>query len=458
MMEKKDDRARLWEHVRGVVEKGVLILMALQILSGLLWAAGNLWSLQGFAETRELLEISDTLVTDEYVGILYPCLIRCARLLALAVPVPYYVFLYLLQWGAGFAVLLRILGPIPRRAFCALWVMTIPVVNQFYLAVLPQSLAASLLLLCLYECRKGERVRGAVWGSLAGLLVPEYFLFAFGIYIVEWVCSVLRGRKGSGWQNAFWKGLAPLLAACLLCGAVTVTAVEPYSRGRMARTPAAMALHRMVWPNFSSNQYFWYGLITDVFQQDALEEISRDPEKVARVFGYGMEEVYGKKEAQRIYWDMAGVTFRMRTREIVGNMINDFTLYALQPFVLSGNLEGEGVSYSGWNYGRMAENTPGLTRWYVSFAGNLLLPVGLLCLFWRLAGGRRKGTKGTEAGKLFPLLRRGAVLSFALAVWYTMSASGMQDYKNAIPISICWGILILLLFVRDGGKGLEEEV
>lgn len=451
-----------------IIYRILSLFTVFQIGFGILWALCNMGSVQGFSETKELLEISETLVTDEYVGILYPVIIRLLRAVEGILPVPYYCFLYVMQLGAGYFAVYRLLKELhcPHVGRSALWIMTIPTVLQLHMAVLPQSLAASFLILCLVGCVRKEWIRGGIYGLLCGLLIPEYLLFAGILYLLNlirgFLCRDCR-KAASG------KGLVCFILVCLTVAVVTSASCQTYSRGRMARTPAAMALQRLVWPHYSTNSYFWNVYVTDLFDEEDLWNLAQDPELPVREFGPAIEQAYGLKQAQTIYWYMAQVTFQMRTKEILFDILNDLILYSIPTAVLPRNLEGLGVSYSGWNYGRMAQRAPVLTRFYVLYAGNvtgiMLLLILLKKLAERLEACKRtvREKKKRPMGKLtmgkLTMGKLTAVEYLLLCIlqilWYTMSASGMQDYRNVILVSIGWGILIAMGV--SGGKKLYKE-
>ncbi len=427
--------------IRKVLLHTVVLLAMMQILLGAAWAVLNLGRLPGFRETEELLQIADTMTTDEYVGILYPVFIRIAGLLEKLFHVPYYGFLYLLQLAVGCYALLKVLEGFRYRFWMALAVMTIPTVNQLFLAVLPQSLAASALLLCLCHCRKGDLPKGAVCWLLAGLLLPEYFLFCAVIFVV---CLIGCGlRESRVWSRTFVKGIIGMLSVCLLAGVVNGFAVERYSRGRMARTPEAAILQRFVWPHFSDTYYFWRNEIKEVFTEDDMVEISRYPEGPMYQFGPELERVYGLDTARDYYLGMARITLRIRTKEVLKDVGRDFIQYAFPPVALVNNLRGRGVSYSGWNYGHMLGENGKLTQCYVFYACNAFLAVLLLvCCCGILSFAAGKGEKIGKRKKSDSLVLSLLLLSLGLTLWYTLSGAGIQDYKNVMPVSMAWGILM----------------
>lgn len=436
--------------VRSILYQTVRILMFVQILLGILWIAGNFSTYQSFPETEELRQIADTLVTDEYVGILYPCVVRFAEGVSRLCPVPYYCLIYLMQLGLCFWTLWKLTGKNPGKIWLVLWLMTLPPAAQFNLAVLPQSPAVFMLLLCFYDSRYGKWIKAAVCWLLGGLLLPEFFLFGGGIYFAGLIFKMIRRRIP---KRMVFQGIIAAVLVCLLTGITDSAAVEVHSRGRMARTPAAMALHRCVWPYFSVNRSFWAEEAKEAVSEESLIEISRDPGKVSREFGLVMEKTYGVKQSQSIYWKMAKDSFRIGTKKVVGDFTMDLLGYALSPFVIVWNLRGYGTTFSGWNYSMMQHRTPHLTKCYVYYAGNVLPFVLLLALALYLWNGDKRGFAANAQRMGLNCL---GALSAVVALWYSLSASGMQDYKNAILITIFWGLLVTA-FMEEKESSFNEQ-
>ncbi len=431
------------------------ILAFIQIGMGVLWACFHFGRVPDYPETAELLEISKTLVTDEYVGILYPALIRLTRLPAAVIGLPYQYWLYLGQLGIGFFALKKVLELFlgenrKLAAVGALWIMTMPVVLPLYLSVLPQAFAVSLLLLCLCCMVKEKPVWSALLWLLSGLLIPEYWLFGAPLWLVYMGRLVYRRVKKL--DGCLWRPLLCLLAACLAAAAVQAVVAEPYSRGRMERSALSMALHRVVWPHYATNSYFWHGDVHALFDEDALYELAADPAYSATKFGYAMEKTYELEWCREIYRHMVGNSWEVRTKEIVLDMGNDLAGNSLPVYFFLRNLEGQGVSYAAWNYGQMSEAAPRLTHFYVQLSGTL--NCALILLAFLLALGkyfvRRRRSAGGGRYAAAALLAAAVVQS----VWYTIAAPGACDFKNVMGVSICLGLWTVCRLVK---RDLKEN-
>ena len=446
------------EDISTIIYRVLWILTALQMGMGVLWIFFNFSFVPGFSGTAEMLEISETLVTDEYVGILYPLLVKAAQLLDSFLPIPYQCFLYGLQLGIGYFALRTVFGELHCKygALICLWVLTIPTVLQLFLAVLPQALAVSILILCIYSCCKEKWIDSGIYWLVSGLLIPEYFVFGGIAYVLAWGNQAVRGRLGKQrmaqqrheQQKSLVKGLICFLAVCVLTVSVGSLVQEPYSRGRMERTPLSVALQRVVWPHYYTNSYFWVLGVHETFDSDDLWNLSQNPERPMYDFGPVLEQNYDSEYVDYIYRQMIGVTFEVNTKDVVFDMANDLIEYAIPPVALLCNLEGIGVSYSGWNYMWMKSQAPILTRYYVQYSCILFGIFLIAAAGCRIGRGREK--KQSAGNRMFPFLM--LTVAAAQILWYTMSASGMQDYCNVPFVSMAYGIFIMSVFFREKEK------
>ena len=421
---------------RKIAYRIVILLAMVQIGAGILWVICNLGRVPEFTGTRELLEISRTLVTDEYVGIIYPFLIRMTMWAESVLKIPYHYYLYFLQLAVGYYALKRLLLSVhcPKARWVVLWIMTLPTVLQLYLAVRPQALAVSMLLLCLCNLQEAKWIRGGVFWCLAGLLIPEYFWFAGGGYLC---CLLFYAWKKQLGKKAWLRSLLCMAAVCLATSAVHAVTVEDHSRGRMIRTPLSMMLNRIVWPHYGTNSYFWHSDVHALFDEEGLKKLAQNPDNSVTTFGATMEQTYEYEWVETIYKYMILFTWDMRTKEIVGDIVNDLWGYGMPLTAFIRNLEGEGVSFAAWYYAQMSRECPVLTKWYVHICGRifaLFMFIALALLIYKIMGRKKITSEGGLAAAL-------GIVCILQIVWYTMSMSGSLDYTNVMLVSMGWGIL-----------------
>ena len=433
-----------------------LIGMAVQIIFGLSWTAANLFSLQHFSESAELVEISSTLRADEYIGILYPLLIRLGMLLERGLFLPYYFWLYIIQLSAAFfagCLFISGSGPCSRKwhdgvsLFGAGYLVSVPQLLQLHMAVLPQSLILSLFLaqlgVVLAQMRKKSlhkmrdfAVCCVLWAGMA-LLQPDY-LWLGGVPVLCLFLMLCKRKASAG--HLFGMAAVMVLAVLLISGVNSVTQ-EAGSRGKIQRTLGAAMISRLAWPYFEDNYFFWPEEVKQVMSPMDGREISVYADNVQRILGPKFEEAFGKEQANAYYWEMALRCFSDRTKMVSSEIKEDFVAYLFVPFVTGKQFSGGGLSYAGWNFDRMWENSKALTSMYVRYGSGSFF-VGIIFAAIYLIVGSRKTVleKRTEKKERISLKIFGLCAFCALtqAVWYTMSGAGMMDYKNVPVIIALW--------------------
>lgn len=423
-----------------------LIGMTVQILLGLSWAGVNLFSLQHFSESTELVEISNTLRPDEYIGILYPLLIRLSMLLERGLYLPYFFWLYLLQLAAAFfsgCLFISGIGPSGEKWYSGFsllgagYLTSVPQLLQLHMAVLPQSFVLSLFLaqlgLVFIQLRKHglHQIRDfsvccALWSGMA-LLQPDY-IWLGSVSVVFLFLMFCKRKKGVG--NILRMAAAMLLTVLLVNGVNYVTQ-EPGCRGNIQRTLGAAMVSRMVWPHFEDNYYFWPEEVKQIMSPLEGREISQYADNVKRILGPRFEEAFGKEQANAYYWEMAMSCFSIRTKEVSSKIGEDFAAYLFVPFANARQLSGWGISYSGWNFDRMWDRAKALTGLFVRYSSCSIL-MGIIFIAIRLIAGAVGRRKEKFSWRILGLC---AFCMLTQAVWYTMAGAGMMDYKN-VPVTI----------------------
>ncbi len=431
-----------------------VLMMGMQIIPGIAWLAVNFTDLPLFHETFLLEQAADTLVVDEYIGILYPLLLKAIMWISGVVQISYHIPVYILQLlAAGFAAvyMLRCSGWISgsrglrmiKYAYGTAYLVTFPLLLQMHLAVLPYSLATSvaIILICdgLHYLYNVNQVRGTVLIRLCGLwmlnflLVPEYS-WILGVFVVAVLVRVMLGNKQ--WRTRI---LLCILSTVLCFGVIGQTTQTPGSMGRMQKTVSSSLLSRFIWPYFVSYSYFWPEEIQDTFEGSELFYSTKYTEAMFYEFGSIMEEKYGRDAADDIYLDMAITALGLDTRRILTDAGRDFGAYLCPQAAFQLQRNDNYGSLLSWNYGRLQDQAPLLTKYYVnmSFAGwNVMCILGVLLIL---------------------VCKRGRILSCGsvilgisilfMAFWYTMQGAGIQDYKKALLLSFLWLLPVIRGFL-----------
>lgn len=340
------------------------------------------------------------------------------------------------------------------RAYVCAFLLTVPYLLQMHTARLVWSLSLTAFLWMmglLLETRKS-----GLSGRRAALLLISWFLYGIlcpdglwlgGIVLFTGIWAAGRkgrkdgraqrreaqaGRESAGLGTGLCFGAAAVLAAGAICIAnAGLNKALPKERTiYRENTFGAAVASRFVWPNFGKNYYFWNEDIRAVLPESEATWIDRREDLVGEEFYPLLEETYGKKKAIELCIRMGRNCLEIRTKEVLGEIGRDLKDYVLLPFTIERNLKGEGTSLTAWNYGRMNEKTPALTKYYYRY-GAFSLPFLLLGSF--LLWSFEKRDRKISAEWRFMLF---IVILYAL--WYTLRSNIPIDYKVALPILFIW--------------------
>ncbi len=449
-MEKKQETKNLIKNIW-------ILLAGIQVCLGICWAFCNITKVPYFAESQIFLQASKDFVIDEYMGILYPLMLRLTSLFGNGQCVMVYLLQLGVAYGAYYIFLRNVFGEFFAQGtgkilyLMAAYVVTFPVILQCHMSILPYSLASSMLILILAQLKNLLTKDGpmnkkcvisiGVFWSLGTLLLPDYGVIA-GI-------PVLVGLAVYGWKKERrWKVLLLTLFVSVTCvGSVLTLTQTPGSLGRIQKTMGATMLSRFAWPYIERNGLFWSDEVVEEFSGTDLVQISLYPERIMYEFGPRLEAAVGKEKANALYWQMAKDSFVIGKKDAVLAMGRDVLVNVGGPVGIQIQWLGKGISYAGWNYGRMAEYEPALTEYYVGFANysfDFMLMAAII--IWLMQRGKEKETvRGTFK---WLVLLTAAIIT----LWYTMTGNGMQDYIKVIPMNVLWCMLPIWAYGRLNKK------
>ncbi|MBR6666502.1 MAG: hypothetical protein IKL22_12410 [Lachnospiraceae bacterium] len=446
----------------------IYIWMGIQIALGVIWGICNMNKLPVFEESRELLAMSQNLVADDYTGYLYLLLLRGCTMVADLLGVSVGLFLYPVQLLIAYLCYEYFLHKVvfreqgqrlqarKRMPFYVGFILTIPMVLQVHMAVLPYSLASSLLValmakmisLCVSETgeKKADAIQVAVLWILGALICPDYgWLCGFGVAGgVIWY--VLAHKHLCG------RLLLGALVAILCIVGSNAFLQTPGSNGKMQKFPESVLLRSVVWPSFVELSFFWPQEVRDNWTTEELMILSMSPERVSEEFGPVMEQKLGVEEARRVYREMIKQTIKMNTRDVITGMGQEAAAYLCPPVSVKVQLQGVGDSYTGWNYGRMKDYAPQVTKYYVECALSawiyLLVATGFLCIC-RIRPGQWQ-PKGKKVRLYGTLVYAGSMI-LVVDVWYVLVSGNMQDYLKVPMITALWAMGIIGVLRRSEG-------
>ncbi len=450
--------------------------MVVQILTGVLWILCNFPSEWSYPESEYYISAAGSWVIDEYTGVLYPMLIRVCQMITGWFGLPFEWLICLVQLGTAFLCYSAFIlwckkGEGSRRrvllqaGFGGLYLLTVPLCVQWHLSILPSSLTGSLFILMIglcirafgdaQYCNSKTVIRVCVLWAVLTLLNPDYWWIALTPVIA--INIMILRKKG-------FRAFAIFLGICVGAGILSVginRAVQtPGSSGKIQRSLGASMVSRMVWPNFDTNYFFWPDEIKEIMTPLQGTEISSHADLVQLFFGPMVESAYGRDKAEQLYWQMAVNCIQVRTKEVFQAIGEDFVAYSAAPWQVKTQLDGSGLSYSGWHYDKMKTKTPELTRWYVdyslvSFRIGIIVAAGLF-VSHRIRKGKAAST-GNRWILWFPVL-----CGLFQSIWYTMAAGGMMDYRNVSLVILLWYSAIYLQYESASSDectvGCAEEV
>lgn len=443
-------------HISAVL-KGVLFTgICIQTVMGIVWMCCNFPHIPQFGESLFYMQVSRTLRCDEYTGILYPVFLWIVRR-------NHYV-VYAVQLAAAYAAARRFLRVLPaggkwRRVWGSLALMTIPIVMQCHMAMLPCSFVSSLMLLELSllteAVRKTEERTlkklaelSICWLALA-LLLPEYlYLGAIPVALFGVCCY----RQWRGHRRIKYYGLLLMVAfAGMIVGINSLTQTRG-AYGRLQKTPLMILTQRISWTSVLKDYESWpWQIIYDVSERVIVESAAY-ADGMDRFFFPVVEQAVEdrtitRQRADEYYRILIETAWKWHKSVILKEMAWDALGYGASPAVLQIFLTGRGYdTYSNRNYDFFLENTPGLSKAYMDYGSWWFIVAAVLSALlqvMQLPGSAVKEKKETAGGVLCCLTAAGAMI-----LWYTMRGAGMQDYKNTILVIQLWMAWPVLLVGR----------
>lgn len=377
------------EFVCEVLRSVLFLGFGVQIALGVIWICCNFFHVQAFAEEESFL-----------YGIFLACTLRQPQVI------------YLLQLLAAFFsayFLLYTLGVEKKghRIFGALSLMTFPMALQCHLALLPYSLAGSILFLAWAFIIRFWKAGRKMWSCLLCIMISLCMTFGVGM---------LNEKLAGAEQESF----------------------------------SYHIFHRTTWPFILQDFVLWPEELQDVLA-DNMREISFNPGGMERTMQPLMEEAFTDEEADALYMAVAKDTWSRRKSVILTHVRWDVIGYSATPLVLKTQLEGGNYdSYSGRNVEIMRNEAPNVTKWVIAyicawFPMGVLLGGALTLLRWTR---ERQFPWKKELGGIAMV----GISAIALVCFYTMQGAGIMDYKKTFAVSSIWLVWALLAMEKREEK------
>lgn len=434
-----------------VVGKVLFVGFVVQIVLGICWMVMNFPYIQNFGESALYVEISKTLICDEYEGILYPVLILLARGIEEIFPIPYHCIMYLLQLSVAFTAGYRFLKVVglkgkAQRIFGAFALLTFPMAMQCHLAVLPDSLVASCMLLLLtfglqillggQSFSATEFAKVLTFWLLTALLQPEYLYLGAVPVAVLLMYGIAKAWKNSAKRILYYVILIGAFAGMIL-SVESLTQVEGYY-GRTHRSLNSALASRFTWSRVCREYELWPEEVKQCLTWEEALHIDYYADHMDRILGRTLEAKLGVERAEELLGEIARIGWRQHRHIILHDIGWDVVGYTVSPMVIQRQLMGKAYdSYTGRNYDIMRAETPLIATYYLNY-GCWWFAVGfVVVIFVQLLILLHEKRSFWKAGMVTALF--GWMLTVCgVVVYYTMRGAGMMDYKKGLLVTLLW--------------------
>ncbi len=440
-----------------VILKGILFIgISIQTILGIVWMCCNFANIPSFGDSLFYFQVSETLKCDEYTGILYPLILRLTG--------AHQSIVYLLQLAAACGAADRFLRSFGRmkkgwRIWGCLGLLTMPVVMQCHMALLPCSFVSSLMLLALTwlieavktrERRSLKRLAMVCLCWLAeALLLPEYLFLGAVPVLLYWLCFLSRWKAAG--RGAVYGLLLTAAFLGMILGINSLTQREGlYGKGD--RTLLKTLVQRISWTNLLEDYEDWPWQMILYANEYTIRDAAMSADGMERLLFPAIEQAAVEQPEAGIlpeeyYKTMIDTAWRWHKIVILREIAWDMLSYGASPLFLQESLKGEGYdSYNGRNYEVFLEYTPELSKRYMDLGSwwfGLMLPVSAVLQLLSLPY-----STILEKKRTFHWLACCLITIAAMIGWYTMRGAGMMDYKNTAVISLLWMAWAIVLSGR----------
>lgn len=372
----------------------IAVFSLIQICTGLAWMLFNHNYIQQFGDTAEYLNLSKSMKFDEYRMILYPLfLVMCEKTGAIF-GISQTGMIYFIQTIISFfsffyfsyvflhAFLRRIsnntknLKPILFYStvfYISLFLVTIPVVTQYNLAILVDSLSLSFIVISLTAMTDvlflgKSRLFNYVIIGISMLLqfqlrierkyVFILLLFFFFLYLYKSVKT---------FSEAFKRVLPFVIILIVALSANTIINKQIQQPGLYNRpliSPKSQLLFLPLWPNFE----LCYDDFPEEFKNTFTIEEMKNVDQNANLMIYGiypkLADLFGAEKANDLIFSCDVAIIKNYPDRLITRAAYNVIQYILSPLQIVFNINGITAGASEWNFSRMYEATPAMTTFY----------------------------------------------------------------------------------------------
>lgn len=408
---------------------------AVQIVLGVVYIASNFMTVPQFQETTRYLEMSKTLVTDAYSGILYPLFLRiCMQIPVISFQIPIYVVQILLGLWAAYRFAEVWLEQKTKAMVCSLVINTIPFLAQAHVTILPNSLVCSLFLVLLSVLFEKSRKRLPL--TLKDMIVcmccymlicqvgRAYFLPATGLFV--WIFGLQCYEKR---HKALTIGVTCLISAGVVISTTGLyQAMQTTDSYRRIQHSFQSAFFQRVGMSTMSDRFMIYmpEEIAQTFTGEQLENYAKYPYQLQEEFGPVLEEKYGKEYANTLYWRLGLLGFGNATKQTLAEIAEDVEGYVFPAGSYFSWSNGTLRGMTSWNYAQFRKQTPILATAYMKISAyTWLVGIGISVILTIVHVAHTKRFYLSVWGVL-------GVYLLYYAFCFAMQGTNVYDYKLAL--------------------------
>ena len=448
-------------HILSILGRILFIGFSIQIVLGLLWMCDAFRGIQTFAESYLYVNATKNFKLDEYMSALYPLLLMLFRgletITTLSYTIPFFVLQLVTAFVAGFYFLQKAgVSASFWKCWGSLVFMTFPMAMQCHMAVLPHSLANSLLILeiaFLFEVIKEKEkqvvriwLKALIFWFLSANLMPEYLYLGAVPLLLVFFYIAITDRKNLG--RKVWYCLLLLMAFAGMISGIHAITQDKGSYGRVHNSIEAALFRRCIWTDLETFYSEWPPEKQAIFDEAEIIDVISCADKMELYLQPKLETILGVEEAREWFGEMVAYAMKTGRQQIIKEVAWDMIGYLLPPVAVDLFLEGRGYdSYCPRNYEVMRQSAPTLTRNYMQYVSWWFTIAVAITVVMQLLS--------VSSNRKHFLLMGGVMMITAgvIAVWYTLQGSGVWDYKRGFFTGLVW----LMWAVWHTARRSEEE-
>ena len=431
------------------------IIMSVQILLGCIWMGMNITNLPTFGDTVEYINLSQTLLLDEYRPVLYPLILRLFIRLADVTGIAYQIPLYLFQTGISFAVIFYAVVKITQymkyecsfyqKLFVSLFFLTIPMITFMNFTVLTDSLANSslvFLLIKLISICKEDKIQLKTCVALAFSLIIGSLLRADRVYSCLFVVAIVFIAKICHNSKQRKQLIFAMIFICVstigIVRGINHVTQTPGRNGRIKTDLNFVLLDRIVWPNMAAHYNYFSDDIKDIVSYDDAVVFDSHNNNVMYQMASMLEQKVGKEKAGKIYREMAKVVWKHSHWKVLKDISEDILTMAATPISSLLHYYGVVEKNDSWNITCMSQKTPELTKIYDLYYlyTLLLMLLGNIILI-------AKFKYLNNLKYLLKVIMPFVVMSAVITIWFSIGDGAPPNDRYALIIYILWSMIVL---------------